>query len=197
VDQEAEAQLAHALFEAVMPAAAAEVRPAVDGPGTAGDQQAEDGDLDAVAVGVVVEGGEIVQRQGGVRAVQEVVDHRAGDVVEGLDDRRGHPGAAAQRRTGGGQRGAGGLVDLRARLDRQRLGDLDRLTEVVLDPDRPDSGLGQELRVARRELDPRPQQRRRAGRPRDDVAGQLHTVANLARRDQTHCLESSAGQRTS
>ena len=107
VDQQPEAELAHALVEAVVAAAAAVVGPAVGAPGAAGDQQAEHGDLDAVAVRVVVERGEVVQRERGVGAVEQVVDHRAGDVGERLDDRARHPGAGAQRGAGGRERDAG------------------------------------------------------------------------------------------
>ena len=71
-------------------------------------------------------------------------------------------------------------MDLGARLGRERLGDVDVLAELVLDPDRADAGLRQQLRVARGELDAGPQQRRGAGRAGDDVAGQLYAVADLA-----------------
>ena len=141
VHEQPEAELAHALVEAVVAAAAAVVRPAVGAPGAAGDQQPEHGHLDAVAVRVVVEGGEVVERQRGVGAVEQVVDHRAGDVGERLDDRVRHAGAGAQRGARGGDRVAGRLVDLGARLGRQRLGDVDVVAEVVLDPDRADAGL--------------------------------------------------------
>jgi hypothetical protein len=60
VHEQADAELAHAVAEAVVAATAAVVDPALAGPGAAGDQQAEHGDLDAVAVGVGVEGAEVV-----------------------------------------------------------------------------------------------------------------------------------------
>ena len=167
--------------------APAVVDPAFGLPLAAGDQQAEHGDLDAVAVRVVVEGRQVIQRQRGVGTIQEVVDHRAGDVVQGLDDRARHAGARAQGDARGGDRGAGGLVHLGARLDRQRLGDVDVDAEVVLDPDRPDAGLRQQLRVARGQLHTGPQQRRSAGRARDDVTGQFYAITDLPGRDQTHC----------
>ncbi len=179
VDEQTEAELAHAVVEAVVAAAAAEVGPAVDAPGAAGDQQPEHGDLDAVAVRVVVEGAEVVQRERGVRAVEQVVDHRGRDLRERVHDGVRHPGAGAQGGAGGGERVAGRAVDLGAGLGRQRLGDVDRLAEVVLDPHRADAGAREQFGVARGQLDARAQQRSGAGRARDDVARQLDTIANL------------------
>ena len=55
------------------------------------------------------------------------------------------PGRVAEPRGGPGRRG---LVDLRARLGRERLGDLDVRAELVLDPHRADPRLGEQIRVA-------------------------------------------------
>ena len=157
VHEQAEAELAHAVVEAVVAAAAAVVGPAVRGPGAAGDQQPEHGDLDAVAVGVVVEGGEVVERQRRVGAVEQVLDHRAGHVGERLDDAcaacpeplRSAPPAAV-------------IASPVARCTFARVSGVSGsatsivAAEVVLDPDRPDAGLRQQRRVVRGQLDARP-----------------------------------------
>ena len=169
-----------------MAAAAAEVGPAVGAPGAAGDQQAEHGDLDAVAVRVVVEGGEVVQRQRGVGAVQQVVDHRGGDVGERLDDACGMPEPVRSAALAAVSAAPVALWTL-ARVSGVSGSAMSIVgAEVVLDPDRPDAGLRAAARVARGQLDAGPQQRRGAGRTRDDVAGQFDAVADLARGDQPH-----------
>jgi hypothetical protein len=81
---------------------------------------------------------------------------------------------------GGGERGAGRTVDLRARLGRQRLGDIDRLTQIVLDPDGADTGLRQQLGVAGGEAYSRAQEGCGTGWSRDDIPGQFDAVADLA-----------------
>ena len=101
VHEQPEAELAHAVVDAVHAAAAAVVGPAVGPPGAAGDQQPEHRHLDAVAVRVVVEGAEVVQRQRRLGAVEQVLDHRGGHVGERLDHGVRHARAVAQRAVGG------------------------------------------------------------------------------------------------
>ena len=166
VHQQAEAELAHALVDAVVAAAAAVVDPAVGLPGAAGDQQPEHGHLDAVAVRVVVERAEVVEGQRGLGAVEEVVDHR----------RRRRP--RATRRPCATCRSRCAARRSRRRAPRRwrgapcaRVSGVSgssmsmSVAELVLDPDRADAGLRQQRRVARGQLDAGAQQRRVPGGP--------------------------------
>jgi hypothetical protein len=170
VQQQSDAERAHAPVAAVETARAVHVDPAVLAHHAQPERQAERGDRQRVLQGVAIGVRQVVQRQRGMDVAGDVADDQVGNVGHLADSIARQLAAARHRARDVAKRVANGARRALLRLDVEHFQRLDPFREAVVNPDGGNAGTLEGIAVAVRDAHTGAQQRRHVGRTVDVAA---------------------------